>query len=274
MTAADRPDANAPAPEPKGLSCEGARELLPRHAKSALNQGEQARFRAHILRCNECRDAYRSAISLTARVGRAVGDSRLERARKERRMQGSGRTFHVGSFGRTRAGYWLRGVLGTALLITLVTRLPGWASTPTLDATWQAGSVTAGTKELSQGDKVGELVTGDWVVTQPNGAARVRGGGGTLALFAGTAVLVEDPRGCRVRFQRGTLEAEGRAFLATQYGFIELDGGAVRLTKTIEGLQLEVLDGTAAWTHPLGTERLDAGTSGLVSRPGPVVAAR
>ena len=77
-------DQNEP-PREAGLSCEDARELVSRHAKSELDREEQALFRKHILICEECRDAYRSAISMTAKVGHALSENRLERDRRQPR---------------------------------------------------------------------------------------------------------------------------------------------------------------------------------------------
>ena len=252
------------------LTCAQARELLPRHAKSELNAREQALFRRHILACEECREAYRMAISMTAKVGHALSQNRLERDRRQRRMEARALPFKVGNFGRNRRGYMLRGVIGTALLILLVTRIPGLMQVPTLEATWENGAVEAATRELSQGDDRTELVTGDWVVTSQNGAARVEGGGGLAEVGPGSALLVEDPEGFRVRFQRGSMRVEGRAVVLTQYGIAELRGGRAGFVTSLEGLRIHVLGGELVWTHPAGEQLIKEGDRALVQTPGPL----
>ncbi|MFT5288387.1 MAG: hypothetical protein ACI8QS_000186 [Planctomycetota bacterium] len=244
------------------------------HVGGALGSEDQALFRAHILVCADCRESYRGAVGTTAKVGRAMSAARFDRAKRERRQHVRSLPFKVGSFGRSRKWYGMRAVLGTALLITLVTRIPGSMGPATLMATWENGSVHAGTRDLNGGAPEGKLVTGDWVVTQQTGAVEVTGHGGKAELGPGTALLIEDPKGFRIRLTRGTLDVSGSGQVLTQYGVLEFTGDSVRLMTTVAGLEIHTLDGNPAWTHPLGTDELKAGSVGIVAAPGPLVAER
>ncbi len=261
-------------PAGDGIDCERAGGMQPLHVGGSLDDGDQALFRAHILACADCRESYRAAIATTAKMGRAMSTARFDRAKRERRQHVRSLPFKVGSFGRSRKWFGMRAVLGTALLIMLVTRFPGAMGPATLMATWESGGVHAGTRDLSGGAPEGKLVTGDWVVTQQTGAVDVTGHGGKAELGPGTALLIEDPGDFRIRFTRGTLEVSGSGQVLTQYGVLEFTNDSVRLMTTIDGLEIHTLTGDPEWTHPLGTDGLKAGTVGIVAAPGPLVAGR
>lgn len=251
MVDALRPD------DPAALGCEATAERMERFAEGG--PPPSALERAHARACDGCGARYRAAVESAARAARAghrralEGVDDLPAARPRRLLAWPSPRGARGSF--------LRLLLGPAIVVALVTRLPGVApAEEPLVVQALAGEVALDRAPLEHGARLRLSRNG---VLRSGGAGRalVTDGACELELGAESALLVETIRPPRLRLARGELELRGRVVVTCELGVLELEDGRARLRLDARGGELACTKGALVWTDARGARRVAAGES-------------
>jgi len=266
------------------IPCEEARRLLARFVGGELSRGEDRPFRAHVLSCTGCRDAYRESIQAAARLGRQHraerertpaeivrgvperperhrgdgrdgGDEGSESRERTRRARGA-----IARYSRANRATWfrLRLVLVPAVMIVLFSQLGVLRRPSSVEALALASGVVAAGADLAEGSSV-ELSAGG-VCASGSGRARLATKRGSASLEPRTLVVVEDPGRLRLRLERGTLALEGELVVTTPFGIATCDG-AGRLTLAGGSLEASCEAGSLTLVDAAGERTLAAGES-------------
>lgn len=213
--------------------------------------GERDELRAHLRRCGECRDQYRSEVVLVAGLARAgdrspVSVERL-RARARDIVTGSRREKRVSLVHLVLPAFGLY-----ALFVIGGGEHP--ARVLSVDGAVQLGSRDA----LARGDER-ELRRGVVCTTDALSRGRIEAGGSVLTLEPGTALLVERTSPLRVRLFGGCVLVDGPAIVTSAAGVVESTGGSgcVRL----DASALDVASANESW-------RVSAASGELLATPG------
>lgn len=218
-----------------------------------------ARARAHVAECEECRGDYRAALEVAARIGRERRLAREERERHARRRE----RLRLARDARARfpMGMVLRTVFVPALLIFFLGRnLPAEveAHARALSGTYALGPRTLGPDAPAQ-----PVRRGDWIVTDSRSEVDLaRGKVARATVEPDSRVCVEDRKLDRLLFGGGSLRVEGTLTVTTSQGVVELLAAKARIRSRGRGVSVELESGTARLVDALSTRELAPGAVG------------
>jgi predicted anti-sigma-YlaC factor YlaD len=248
-----------PEPEPREIDCTRARVWIEARIAQSVSDVDDALARAHLARCAECRDAYRSQMALGMRLARAA-----ESAAGAATVGAPAPT--IGASLRKRRGVLV--VVACSIVLFAIARVGrGLRSDPTLPVRWESGAVWVAGEPVGAafGPRTG--LRGDLVETGGDGRVRLQFDTGALHVDPSTTLLVESAVAERVRLVGGAVRIEGDAQLWTPFGIVAVAAGDADVTLADERLAVRTLAGdvrvlTAAGEHVIAVGRgaeLEAG---------------
>lgn len=247
---------------PRDLTCAEVPPFIGLYIAQELEREAVLRLRAHLARCPECMELYRSKVETTAALGRGVGAEREQRMAERQRVARAAAALGREAVPQSKRRHFrLRMVLIPAVLIYVISQLANLGPQPgkVILVSASAGTfIDRREPDFSLQDPL--VLPGRWLTTERFGKASLDAGTCTVDLGGSTELLLESARPVRFRLRRGHLELAGTASVLTVLGLIEVREGRGEIVFDERGLFIEPTSGGWSMVGPDGARELPHGT--------------